>query len=79
MSRLLEPSRIEPLDVNLRTVLLAGIGGWLVALAVVGVLELTGHSTGRVVWVCLAGIALGGWGLLWERGRRAPRDVPPAG
>jgi hypothetical protein len=70
VSRLLEPSRLEPLDVDLRKVLLAGIGCWVVALATVGVLELAGRSTGRAVWVCLAGAALGGWGLLWERGRR---------
>lgn len=73
MSRLLEPSRIEPLDVDLRAVLLAGIGAWLVALATLGVLELAGRSTGRAVWVCLAGLALGGWGLVWERGRRTRR------
>jgi len=76
VSRLLEPSRLEPLDVDLRKVLLVGIGCWLVALATVGALELLGHTTGRAAWVCVAGVALGGWGLLWERGRRRRGATP---
>lgn len=71
MGRFLEPSRITPLAVDLRRVLWAGIGLWLVALAVVGGLTLAGIQTGRGLWVCLAGLALGWPALDWERRHRA--------
>ena len=70
--RLLEPSTLTPLPVDLRRVILAGVLAWLVALIVIGVLALTGTTTGRGVWVCLTGMLLGGLGLVWER-RRARR------
>lgn len=71
MRRFLEPSRIAPLQVDLRRVFWAGIGLWVVALAVVGGLSLAGIGTGRGLWVCLTGIALGGLALDWERRHRA--------
>ncbi len=43
---------------------------WTVALAVVGALALTGAATGRAVWICLAGFALGFLALDWERRHR---------
>ncbi|MCV2395088.1 DUF2530 domain-containing protein [Actinotalea sp. M2MS4P-6] len=69
--RILEPSRVAPLQVDLRRVFWGGIAIWVVALVVIGVLALAGVSTGHGVWVCLTGIALGGFGLLWERRHRS--------
>ena len=70
--RLLEPSKLTPLPVDLRLVILGGVVAWLVALVVTGALALAGTTTGRGVWVCLTGLLLGGLGLVWER-RRARR------
>ncbi len=70
MSAFLQPSRIAPLRVDLRRVFWVGIGLWAVALAVVGALALTGAGTGRAVWICLTGFALGFLALDWERRHR---------
>lgn len=70
MRSFLEPSRLAPLAVDLRRVFWVGIGLWAVALAVVGVLALTGTATGRAVWTCLVGFALGFLALDWERRHR---------
>ena len=70
MRAFLEPSRIAPLQVDLRRVFWVGIALWTAALAVVGALALTGAETGRAVWICLAGFALGFLALDWERRHR---------
>lgn len=59
-----------PLRVDLRRVVLGGIAAWAVALVVTFVLYLTGSTRGEVVVTCVAGILLGGAGLLWERKHR---------
>ena len=59
MSPLLEPSKVAPLEVDLRRVFWAAIGLWIVALLVVGGLALAGVDTGRGAWICAVGIALG--------------------
>ncbi len=69
--RILEPSTVEPLRVDLRRVVLVAMGLWLVALVVLGALALAGAPTGRGVWICLVGFALGFWALAWDR--RHPR------
>jgi hypothetical protein len=68
--RLLDPSRLEPVHLDLRKVFLAGIALWAVALVVTGVLAATGQIGPRMPWICAAGIALGGLALLWERRNR---------
>ncbi|MDO8106667.1 DUF2530 domain-containing protein [Isoptericola sp. b441] len=67
MHRFLEPSRITPLRVDLRRVFWAGIVLWLAALLTVWVLALTGHPTGRGLWICATGCVLGFLALDWER------------
>ncbi|WP_225755164.1 DUF2530 domain-containing protein [Actinotalea sp. Marseille-Q4924] len=69
--RLLEPSRLEPVHLDLRTVFLAGIGLWTVALLVSLVLTASGQVAPRIAWICAAGIGLGGLALLWERRNRS--------
>jgi len=56
--------------VDLRRVVLGGIAAWAVALVVTFVLYLTGSTRAEVVVTCVAGILLGGAGLLWERKHR---------
>ncbi|MBC7290427.1 MAG: DUF2530 domain-containing protein [Actinotalea sp.] len=68
--RLLEPSRLEPVRLDLRKVFLVGIAAWVVALVVTGVLAATGQVSARIPWICAAGIALGGLALVWERRNR---------
>jgi hypothetical protein len=69
--RLLEPSRLEPVHLDLRRVFLGGIAAWTVALVVTGVLAATGQVDARMPWISAAGIALGGLALLWERRHRS--------
>ncbi|EYR62640.1 hypothetical protein N866_06715 [Actinotalea ferrariae CF5-4] len=68
---LLEPSRLEPVHLDLRKVFLGGIALWTVALVVSLVLVATGQVGVRIPWICAAGVALGGLALLWERRNRA--------
>ncbi len=70
MSPLLEPSKVAPLTVDLRRVIWVAIALWLVALLVVGAMTLGGVATGRGVWICVTGLALGFVGLDWERRHR---------
>jgi hypothetical protein len=74
MSLLLHPERRRPTPpperVDLRRVILLGIIVWSVALVVTSVLALAGQPTADAIAVCLAGIALGGLGLLWARRHR---------
>ncbi|WP_265522580.1 DUF2530 domain-containing protein [Oerskovia flava] len=75
ISLLVHPERRRPgpppLVVDLRTVLLAGIALWALALVVGLVLLAVGANTPRLVATSAAGIALGGIGLLWERRHRS--------
>ncbi|MCA5893011.1 DUF2530 domain-containing protein [Isoptericola sp. NEAU-Y5] len=59
-----------PARVDLRRVLLGGIAAWALALAVSAVLLATSHATVTTIVTCVAGILLGGAGLLWERRNR---------
>jgi hypothetical protein len=59
----------DPVPVSLRPVALGGIALWTVALVVALVLWLTDVTGPHGVWTCLAGIALGGLGLLWVRAK----------
>jgi hypothetical protein len=59
-----------PLRVDLRRVLLAGMGAWVVALVAFGVLYLTGRAGEEAVLICAVGLVLGVAGLVWERGHR---------
>lgn len=59
-----------PQRVDLRRVLLAGMVAWLVALVVFGVLTAVGRTSVEVLATCVAGLLLGGAGLLWERRHR---------
>jgi hypothetical protein len=63
-----------PLRVDLRPVLLTGIGLWTVALVVSLVLLALGHDTGQTALTCAAGIALGGLGLLWDLRHRKSEE-----
>lgn len=68
--RLLEPSRIRPVAVDLRRVFWAGIALWTVALVITVVGWFGDTVTGRSVATCVAGILLGLAALVWERRRR---------
>jgi hypothetical protein len=56
--------------VDLRRVLLAGMGAWVVALVAFGVLYLTERADEEAVLICAVGLMLGVAGLVWERGHR---------
>lgn len=71
--RLLEPSRLAPVPVDLRRVFLVGTGLWLVALAAAGTLAAMGSVTTRTVVTCATGAGLGVLALLWAR-RRGPQS-----
>lgn len=70
--RLLEPSRLAPVEVDLARVALAGTGLWLVAAVVALVLVVAGPATWTAVHVCVTGVVLGLLAVLWAR-RRARR------
>ncbi|MFE6971178.1 DUF2530 domain-containing protein [Isoptericola sp. NPDC057653] len=59
-----------PLRVDLRRVMLGGIGLWVVALVATFVMFVLDRGTVEAVVTCVAGILLGGAGLLWERRHR---------
>lgn len=62
---------VEPLQVNMTRVVLAGIVAWAVALVVLLLLrdELRAHGTGWWIWTCVVAIGLGGFGLVYVRRR----------
>ncbi|QJW35880.1 DUF2530 domain-containing protein [Cellulosimicrobium protaetiae] len=72
---LLHPDRRRPdpapWRVDLRAVILAGMGLWAVALVVCAVLLVTGALPPRAVATCAVGLLLGVLGLVWERRNRA--------
>lgn len=59
-----------PLRVDLRRVVLGGIGLWSVALVATLVVFVMGRATVEAVVTCVAGLLLGGAGLWWERRHR---------
>ncbi len=71
---LLRPDRRRedppPVDVDMRKVILVGLGLWLGGLAVAVVLWRTGVITSSPGWSCVAGVGRGLAGLVWERGHR---------
>lgn len=71
---LLHPERRRPdpapVHVDLRRVVLVGMGLWALALVVTGVLWAVGAVAPNVVWTCAAGVGLGVLALLWERRHR---------
>jgi hypothetical protein len=61
------PQELRPAHVNIKKLFLTGSLGWLLVLAIVGVLHLTGISIdGRLALMCLAGLALGAAGYIWS-------------
>ncbi|NCT90557.1 DUF2530 domain-containing protein [Cellulomonas sp. APG4] len=72
--RMLQPSELEPVHVDLRTVFLVGIAVWLLALVVSVVLTATDHLDGRIPWICVTGAVLGLLALAWESRTRAERQ-----
>lgn len=70
--RLLEPSRLAPVPVDLTRVFLVGTGLWLVALVVAGALAATGSVPTRTVVTCATGAGLGALAVLWARRRGQP-------
>lgn len=54
----------------MRRVILTGLALWAVALVVAVALWRAGTITSTPVWSCVAGMALGLFGLVWERGHR---------
>ena len=71
--RLLEPSRLAPVRVDLRRVFLVGTALWLVALVVCATLAAAGSVTARTVATCATGAALGALAVLWAQ-RRGPQS-----
>jgi len=61
----------EPVPVDLRRVVLVGMAVWLVALVPCVLLGSLTDVGWTPVWVCLAGLVLGGLGLDWTRRHRA--------
>lgn len=71
MTRVLQPGRLKPVDLDLPRVLWVGTALWAVAVLVTGALALTGHLAGRTVAICGTGVVLGLLGV-WVRRRQAP-------
>lgn len=65
--RLLAPSTLRPVELDLRRVFWVIIALWTVALVVLGVVGLVGSVEGRTVAICATGVGLGFAALLWER------------
>ncbi|MGN6089538.1 MAG: DUF2530 domain-containing protein [Actinomycetales bacterium] len=62
---------VEPLQVNMTRVVLAGIVAWAVTLVVLLLArdELRRHGTSWWIWTCVVAIGLGGFGLAYVRRR----------
>ncbi len=80
---LLRPDRRRPdpapRRVDLRVVILVGMGLWTLALVVSTVLLVTGVLGPRAVATCGAGLVLGLLGLVWEHRNRASYRAAPEG
>ena len=60
------PQELHPARVNTKKLFFTGAACWLVALAVVGVLHLSGRSLdGRLPLMCVTGLVLGVVGYVW--------------
>ncbi len=60
----------RPVQVDLRRIFLLGTGAWILALAVVGILALTGMTVTKPLIVCLSGVGVGILLLIWEHFNR---------
>ena len=72
-------NHLPPARINAVTMALTGTGGWLVATVVLAVAQSRGAAVPEGwVDVCLAGIGLGGLGLVWgvTHERRAGQEEP---
>jgi hypothetical protein len=71
---LLHPDRRRPdpapVRADLRHVILGGMVLWALAAGVTGGLWAAGLVAANVLWTCVAGVALGVVGLLWDRRHR---------
>jgi hypothetical protein len=65
--RLLDPSSLAPLQLDLRRVFWVFVAIWAVALVAVGVIALVGSVEGRTVAIVATGFVLGFAALGWER------------
>ena len=65
--RLLAPSTLRPVELDLRRVFWVIIALWAVALVALGVVGLVGSVEGRTVAICATGVGLGFAALAWER------------
>jgi hypothetical protein len=65
--RLLAPSTLRPVELDLRRVFWVIIALWAVALVALGGVGLVGSVEGRTVAICATGVALGFAALAWER------------
>lgn len=64
----------QPREVNDVLIVTIGVIGWVIALLVALVIE----AEERVLGICIAGIALGVWGLRYVRRRRARMNAQPS-
>lgn len=65
------PQVLRPARVNTRVLIGIGAAGWLIAIAVLGVLLWLGFDLdARLLPMCAAGLALGCVGYLWARSQR---------
>ncbi len=60
----------EPLRVDLRVVIVAGMVAWAIALAICAILAVADVVADREVAMCGTGLILGVAGLIWERSHR---------
>jgi hypothetical protein len=65
--RLLAPSTLRPVELDLRRVFWVIIALWTVALVAFGVIGLVSSVEGRTVAICATGVGLGLAALVWER------------
>ena len=68
---LLSPSRLQPLELDLRRVFWLGIALWAVALVVATALAATSLVSWRAVAICATGLVLGFLAVVWERRHQA--------
>lgn len=79
VAKLLRPERTPPppVQVDLRHVVVVGIGAWVAALLVTAVLAWTGVTGWTPAVVCATGVVIGLGALAWTR-LRPPQAGPRA-